>query len=538
MKQLKKTLCLMLCAAMILSTVVIPADVNAAAKIKLSAKSVTLTVGKTKTLTLKQGKKKVKGVKWKTSNKKVATVSSSGKIKAKKVGKANITATYKKKKYVCKVTVKANKTTSNTNNNNNSSNNNSNNDSSTKAPVYAISQTSVSVEVENSAKLTVTKDGSTVSYGITWASGNTNIVTVSYGTVKAVGPGTTTVTATIDGNVFTCNVTVTVPDYQMSASNISLDTADKDNRTYQLEVMNGLFSVEGATWNTSDADVATVDENGLVTAAGAGDATITAKKYGKECSCTLTVEGFVFERDVTIVKGTREDDIEFVVNTNNITVAELEAQGYTIKTVNNQSVASKHVKSDTAKYTFSRLPKTLQEIKQIPLDTKFGPLAASICAIASYDTYQSSQTAKLDQLTYIQAFEYLNGPNCTFSNYERQNSLVVLNNAYGWSQSQKISGSPYMYFDGVNNLNQYKDCGAPYTFTVYEGPYYIPAKASSIAYPNGTPERRMIFIKAEGADTERYIDTYYSTIDQCWYSWEEQCMHLVASMRGASNGGW
>ncbi len=66
-----------------------------------------MTEGQTKTIALKKGTKKIaSGVKWKSSDKKVVTVSK-GKLKAKKAGKVTVTATYKKKSYTCKVTVKA-----------------------------------------------------------------------------------------------------------------------------------------------------------------------------------------------------------------------------------------------------------------------------------------------------------------------------------------------------------------------------------------------------------------------------------------------
>ena len=74
---------------------------------KLSRKKVTLKVGKTKKLKVKRARgDKVKS--WKSSNKRIATVSKGGKIRAKKRGKATITVTLKSgKKARCKVTVKA-----------------------------------------------------------------------------------------------------------------------------------------------------------------------------------------------------------------------------------------------------------------------------------------------------------------------------------------------------------------------------------------------------------------------------------------------
>lgn len=74
-----------------------------AATVKISAKKVTLEVGKTKTLKITGTEEKVT---WQTSKKSVATVSKSGKVTAKKPGKATITATVNKKKYTCSVTVK------------------------------------------------------------------------------------------------------------------------------------------------------------------------------------------------------------------------------------------------------------------------------------------------------------------------------------------------------------------------------------------------------------------------------------------------
>ena len=72
--------------------------------IKLSAKKVTLTVGKTKKLKLQNAKKNK--VTWTSSKKKVATVGKkTGKVVAKKAGKTVITAKYKGKKYKCTVTV-------------------------------------------------------------------------------------------------------------------------------------------------------------------------------------------------------------------------------------------------------------------------------------------------------------------------------------------------------------------------------------------------------------------------------------------------
>lgn len=77
---------------------------NARQNVKMSRKKVVLTTGKSKKLKL-DGVKKKKKIRWKSSDKKVVSVSKNGKIKAKKNGSAIVTARYQKKKYKCKVLV-------------------------------------------------------------------------------------------------------------------------------------------------------------------------------------------------------------------------------------------------------------------------------------------------------------------------------------------------------------------------------------------------------------------------------------------------
>ena len=77
-----------------------------AASVKLNYKKLELRVGQKKKLILKNADGTVT---WKSNKKDVAKVNKNGKITAKKKGKATITATFNNKKYKCKVTVLANK---------------------------------------------------------------------------------------------------------------------------------------------------------------------------------------------------------------------------------------------------------------------------------------------------------------------------------------------------------------------------------------------------------------------------------------------
>lgn len=100
----KRSMALILCFALTLSMLIKPELSEAkTSKPRLNKKKVTLYVGKSVRLKVKGTKKKAK---WKSSNKKVAVVSSKGKVSAKKKGTARITAKVGKKKLVCRVTVK------------------------------------------------------------------------------------------------------------------------------------------------------------------------------------------------------------------------------------------------------------------------------------------------------------------------------------------------------------------------------------------------------------------------------------------------
>lgn len=88
-----------------LSPIMYSLPVNAAAP-ALSNTSVSVNVGKTVTLSMKNVKPGTK-VAWKSSNTKIATVSSKGVVKGIRTGSAYVYATVSKKKYKCKVTVKS-----------------------------------------------------------------------------------------------------------------------------------------------------------------------------------------------------------------------------------------------------------------------------------------------------------------------------------------------------------------------------------------------------------------------------------------------
>lgn len=77
----------------------------------------------------------------------------------------------------------------------------------------------------------------------------------------------------------------------ISAETMSLKVGETGKLTATVTVSDQFACNKTVTWTTSDADVATVDKNGNVTAIGTGTATITATSYsGYKAECEVTVE--------------------------------------------------------------------------------------------------------------------------------------------------------------------------------------------------------------------------------------------------------
>lgn len=98
----KKLLAQVLVLAVLFSSVFNAVNTTAAGTIRLNKKKVSLKVGKTVKLKLYGTKKKVR---WTSKKKSVATVSTVGKVRAKKAGTAKIIAKVSGKNYTCKVIV-------------------------------------------------------------------------------------------------------------------------------------------------------------------------------------------------------------------------------------------------------------------------------------------------------------------------------------------------------------------------------------------------------------------------------------------------
>ena len=217
-------------------------------------------------------------LKWSSDNEEVATVDENGLVTAVSVGEANITATAVDGSGVtatCKVTVTPKLVTS-----------------------VTLNKNELTIEKSFTAQLTATvAPDDADNLGLTWTSDNEEVATVDEnGLVTAVSTGEANITAAaVDGSgvTATCKVTVT----PKLVTSVTLDESELTIEKGFTEQLTATVAPDDAdnlslAWTSDNEEVATVDENGLVTAVGEGTATITATANdgsGVSASCVVTV---------------------------------------------------------------------------------------------------------------------------------------------------------------------------------------------------------------------------------------------------------
>ena len=226
---------------------------------------VTVTLDKTsatiytgKTVTLKAASNDTaKTVTYTTSNKAVATVSSTGVVKGVKAGTAVITANCGNATATCKVTV--------------------------KAPSVKFAKKSAVVYKGKTATVKATLAGVS---SVTYKSSNTKIATVNSktGTVKGIKAGTVTITATSGKLKATYKLTVKNPTFTLTKSSA---TIAKGKTT---TIKSKAAPASKVTYISSNKKVATVTSKGVVKGIRKGKATITVKCNGITKKFVVTVK--------------------------------------------------------------------------------------------------------------------------------------------------------------------------------------------------------------------------------------------------------
>ena len=244
--------------------------------VSLNKTSLTLKEGSSSTVThtVSPSNATYTSVKWTSSNYDVATVDSNGKITAKSVGYAEITATTTEggKTAVCKVSV--------------------------VKPVTGVSLSKSSLRVEVGDKVTLKatiKPSDASNQTVSWKSSASSVASVSSsGVVTAKKLGTATITVTTADGSFkkTCKVEVVkkVKGVELNKSSATIYLGN--TLTLKADVTPSDATNPAVTFTSSDKNIATVSSKGVVTPVSPGTVTITVKTADGEYTdtCKVTVK--------------------------------------------------------------------------------------------------------------------------------------------------------------------------------------------------------------------------------------------------------
>ena len=180
---------------------------------------------------------------------------------------------------------------------------------------------------------------------VTWYSNNSGVATVDDGgRVTAIEVGTAVITAmTNDGSGLSakCTVTVTpkeVDDISINKEILKMEIGDIEQLTVVISPADA--DDKTVTWRSADAEVASVNSDGVVIARKAGETTITAT-----ASNGLTVECQVEVTDPNGIYSPNADDVKVMTQKDKIIVEGLPAGWY--YSVHDMSGRTVYIGSDT-----------------------------------------------------------------------------------------------------------------------------------------------------------------------------------------------
>lgn len=148
---------------------------------------------------------------------------------------------------------------------------------------------------------------------IAYETSNREVVTIDEnGKLTAVAYGSATITATLDGKTATCEIIV--------YNNVESIVLDKETALLKAEDTLQLIATitpatgtKGVTYESSNTQVATVSESGLVTAVATGSATITAKVGDKTATCEVNVLSVALTKTSLVVGLNETSALSWVV---------------------------------------------------------------------------------------------------------------------------------------------------------------------------------------------------------------------------------
>ncbi len=202
----------------------------------------------------------------------------------------------------------------------------------------SFSESAVNIKIDSTFQLTATVEpADATNKNVTWKSCADSVATVdATGLVTGVAAGTAQIVVTTEDGNFTDTCVVTVEENSVAVTDVSIDGAvdtlfvsETTHETVQLtaNLQPADATNQNVSWASSDDSVATVDNNGLVTAVAAGNVsiTVTTEDGGHTASCEIVVASTiginsVFATDLVIYPNPAIDILHIDIADKNFTV--------------------------------------------------------------------------------------------------------------------------------------------------------------------------------------------------------------------------
>ena len=241
--------------------------------IELNKTSLVMMEGEEATLTatVKPADATEKTVSWRTTDESIVSVNN-GRLKALKPGNALVTAMAGGKSESCSIRVEQR-----------------------TVAVTSVELDRKTLEMTEGDEVTLTatvKPDDATDKTVTWSTSDASVATVTDGKVKALKPGTATITAKAGDKSAKCTVTVAakvIPVTSVTLDQHTLEMTVGEEYTLHATILPEDATNKNIDWISSSEYFATV-EDGLVKALNPGEVTITVQVADKEDRCVITIK--------------------------------------------------------------------------------------------------------------------------------------------------------------------------------------------------------------------------------------------------------
>jgi uncharacterized protein YjdB len=331
-----------------------------------------------------------KNVTWKSNDVSIVIVDSNGKITGVAVGKATVTVTSEDGQFSssCVVTVQ-------------------------NEPIavtgVTLDKTKLTVTTGGTGQLTAAvAPSNATNKDVTWSSGDQSVATVNNeGVVTGVSAGTVGITVTADDGGFNYTCIVTVQEDVIRVTGVTLDKTKLTVTTGETGQLTASVAPSNATnknvtWSSGDLNVATVNDNGVVTGVSTGSAIVTATTADGNfvSNCIVTVkEADVLVTGVTLDRTTLDiyiDDVEELTaevapaNATNKDVS-WSSSATSVATVNSNGVVT-GVSEGTATITVTAADGGFTSTCEVNVMNEMGDVTSTGWSTPAVNSYEYSMT--------------------------------------------------------------------------------------------------------------------------------------------------